>query len=76
MPSSVTVYSETYVEHEDGWRVRIHDEDGAVVIEYEEFKQSTSEYVNTGRFAIGPAEFAEELGVQLTKFAKQLKENA
>ena len=74
--NNVAVYSETFVEHEDGWRVRIHDEDGAVVLTYEEFKEATGTYDVNTRMSLGPADFAKILGEQLAKFASNIKENA
>ena len=72
----ISVYRKTYVEHGDGWRIAIVDNDGAVDLIYEEFDKNTNQFVVTKSLCLGPAEYAKRIGEEIVKFVNHMQENA
>lgn len=73
--SSTAVYTKVYVEHGDGWRFVLIEDDGAIVLQYEEYNHKTCVFDKTREpLCIGPAEYVEKLGEELIKLATKIQE--
>ena len=73
--SSTAVYTKVYVEHGDGWRFVLIEDDGGISLQYDEFNNATGVFdMIKEPIHLGPAEYVKQLGEELIKLATKIQE--